>query len=208
MTAVKLESCPCIVIKVPEFPVSYAVAVLALRAQPAPVHIDVLVAGGAGCGRLVLIQPSRVAALASGSSVFPPQRIHRIVVVLKEEHFPIPFGVTAFTLLGKLPLMLVVFFVTGKTIDRRLVFVEIPCMARLALCRPVLPPQRIHRIVVVLKEEHFPIPFGVTAFTLLGKLPLMLVVLLMAGVAVDRSLILVQVPLMAGLALGRDMPSP
>ena len=55
MTAVKLESGPCIVIKVPEFPVSYAVALLALRAQPAPVHIVVLVAGVAGRGRFVLI---------------------------------------------------------------------------------------------------------------------------------------------------------
>ena len=123
MTAVQLESGSCIVIKVPEFPVSYAVAVLALRAQPAPVHIVLLVASVAGRGRLVLIQPSRVAALASGGSVFSPQRIIRIVVVLKEEHFPIPFSVTAFTLLGKLPLMLVVFFVTGKAIDRRLVLV-------------------------------------------------------------------------------------
>jgi len=51
-------------------------------------------------------------------------------------------------------------------------------MTGLALGRPMLPPQRILRIVVVLKEEHFPIPFGVTAFTLLGKLPLMLVVFL------------------------------
>ena len=81
-------------------------------------------------------------------------------------------------------------------------------MTGLALCRPMLPPQRILRIVVVLKEEHFPIPFSVTAFTLNGKLPLMLVVFLVAGVAVGRSLILIQVPLMAGLALGRDMPSP
>ena len=60
----------------------------------------------------------------------------------------------------------------------------------------------------MLKEHEFPVPFGVTALTLLGKLPLMLVVLLVAGVAVGRSLILIQVPLMAGLALGRDMPSP
>ena len=72
MTAVKLESGPCIVIKVPEFPVSDAVAVLALRAQPAPVHIVIFVAGIAGRGRLVLIQPSLMAALASGGTVFSP----------------------------------------------------------------------------------------------------------------------------------------
>ena len=81
-------------------------------------------------------------------------------------------------------------------------------MTGLTLCRSMLPPKRILRIVVVLKKESFPIPFGVTAFTLLGKLALMLVVLLVAGVAVGRSLILIQLPLMAGLALGRDMPSP
>jgi hypothetical protein len=123
VSAIEFEAGARVVIEVPEFPVSYAVAVLALRAQPAPVRIVLLVAGVAVPGRLVLIQPSRVAALASGGSVFPPQRILRIVVVLKEEHFPIPFSVTAFTLLGKLPLMLVVFFVTGKAIDRRLVLV-------------------------------------------------------------------------------------
>ena len=55
MTSVKLESGPRIVIKVPEFPVSYAVAVLALRAQPAPVRIVLLMAGVAGRGRFVLI---------------------------------------------------------------------------------------------------------------------------------------------------------
>jgi hypothetical protein len=123
VSAIEFEAGARVVIEVPEFPVSYAVAVLALRAQPAPVRIVLLVAGVAVRGRLVLIQPSRMAALASDGSVFPPQRILRIVVVLKEEHFPIPFSVTAFALLGKLPLMLVVFFVTGKAIDRRLVLV-------------------------------------------------------------------------------------
>ena len=72
----------------------------------------------------------------------------------------------------------------------------------------MLPPKRIRRIVVVFKEERFPIPFGVTAFTLHGKLPFMLVVLLMAGVAVGRSLFLIQVPSMARLALSRDMSPP
>ena len=123
VSAIEFEAGARVVIEVPYLPVSDAVAILALRAQPAPVHIVLLMAGEAGRGRFVLIQPSLVATLARSGSVFPSQRILRIVVVLKEEHFPIPFGVTAFTLLGKLPLVLVVFFVTGKAIDRRLVFV-------------------------------------------------------------------------------------
>ena len=208
VSAIEFETSARVVIEVPDLPVSDAVAVLALRAQPEPVHIVLLVAGVAGRGRLVLIQPSRVAALARGGSMFPPQRIRRIVIVLKEEHVPIPFRVTGFTPLGKFPLMLVVLLMAGEAIDRRLVFVKMPRMTRLALCGSMLSPQRIRRIVVVLEEEYVPIPFCVTGFTLFSKLSLMLVVFLVAGVAVGRSLLLIQVPLMAGLAFGCDMPPP
>ena len=64
-----------------------------------------------------------MATLASGGSVFPSQRIFRIVVVLKKEHFPIPLGVTALTLRGKLSFMLVVLLVAGVAVARGLVFV-------------------------------------------------------------------------------------
>jgi hypothetical protein len=72
----------------------------------------------------------------------------------------------------------------------------------------VVAPQQIRGITIMLEEQELPVPFSVTARTPNGKLPLMLVVLLMAGVAVGRSLILIEMPLMAGLALGRDMSSP
>ena len=126
--------------------------------------------------------------------------------MVEEQRLPTPFRMTALTLLVEAPLVDVVLLVAGIAVARGVVFVQLPGVAGLALCRPMLPPQRILRIVVVLKEEYFPIPFGVTAFTLLRKVPLMLVVLLVAGVAVGRSLILIQVPLMAGLAFGCDMP--
>jgi len=45
--------------------------------------------------------------------------------------------------------------------------------------------------VIVLEEEGFPIPFGMAALALLGKVALMFVVLLVAGVAVGRSFVLV-----------------
>ena len=57
------------------------------------------------------------------------------MVVLKEEHFPIPFRVTGLTLFGKLALVLVVFFMTGRAGDRRGVLVEAPFVAGLAFCR-------------------------------------------------------------------------
>lgn len=68
--ALQLESGPGIVIEVPELPVSYAMAVLALGAQPAPVYVVEFMAGVAGCGCLVLIEPSRMAIFAGRGPVF------------------------------------------------------------------------------------------------------------------------------------------
>ena len=128
--------------------------------------------------------------------------------MVEEQRLPIPFRVTAFTLLAETPFVDVVLLVAGAAVARGFVFVQLPGVTGFALCRLMLSPQRILRVVIMLKEHEFPTPFGVTALTLLGKLPLMLVVLLVAGIAVGRSLILIQVPLMAGLALSRDMPPP
>jgi len=70
VASIQLKVGPSVVIEVPELPVSDAVAVLALRAQPAPVHVVVLVASVANRRRLVLIQPSGVATLAGGGAMF------------------------------------------------------------------------------------------------------------------------------------------
>ena len=132
---IQLEACALVMIEVPDLPISGVVTVRTACTEPLPVYVILFVAGVAVRRCLILVEVSCMATLASSGPVFAPQRILRIVVVLKEEHFPIPFGVTAFTLLGKLPLMFVVFFVTGKASDRRLVLVQMPFMTGLALCR-------------------------------------------------------------------------
>ena len=71
----------------------------------------------------------------------------------------------------------------------------------------MLSPQQIGRVVIVLKEGHLPIPLGMAAFALLGKVALMFVVLFVAGMAVSRSFLLIQVPFMAGLTLCHDVPA-
>jgi hypothetical protein len=127
--------------------------------------------------------------------------------VVEEQRFPIAFRMTALTLLVEASFVNVVFLVTGIAVSRRFDFIQLPDVAGLAFGRPMPPLQWILRIVVVLEQECFPVSFGMTAFTLLGKLSLMLVVFLVTGIAVGRSLILVQGPLVARLALGRDMSS-
>jgi hypothetical protein len=60
--------------------------------------------------------------------------------------------------------------------------------------------------MVVIEEEHLPIPFGVAALAVLTKTSFMFIILLMAAIALDGRLVCIQMPLVAGLALGADMP--
>jgi hypothetical protein len=102
----------------------------------------------------------------------------------------------------------VVFFVTGITIRRRVVLIHRPFVTTIAFGLPVVALERVRGIPIVLKEQSLPVPFRVAALTLLAILTLMLVVFFMAGIAVSRSLVLIEMPCMAGLALGCDMPPP
>jgi hypothetical protein len=88
MAAVKLESGPCVMVEVPELPVSQAVAVLAFRAQPAPVHIVLVVAGIAVCGRLVLKQASLVATLAGRCAMLAEEGVFGVSIMIERHRFP------------------------------------------------------------------------------------------------------------------------
>ena len=127
--------------------------------------------------------------------------------MVEEQPLPIPFRMTALTLLIETSLVNVVFLVTGVAVSRGFDFVQLPDVAGLAFCCPMLPSQWILCIAVMLEQECFPVPFCMTAFTLLGKLSLMRIVFLVTGRTVGRSLIPIQGPRVARLALGCDMPS-
>ena len=111
--------------------------------------------------------------------------------MVEQQPFPIALRMAALTLLVEASFVNVIFLVTGVAVGRRFGFVQLPGVAGLAFGRPMLPLQRILRIVVVLEQEDFPVPFGMTVCTLFGKLSLMLVVFPVTGIAVGRSLILI-----------------
>ena len=67
MSAVEFEAGPCIVIKVPEFPVSYVVAVLALCTQPSSMDVLATMTAKAGGGGFVFVQLPRVATFAESN---------------------------------------------------------------------------------------------------------------------------------------------
>lgn len=60
----------------------------------------------------------------------------------------------------------------------------------------------------MLKEQDFPVPFGVTAFAFLAITAFMFVVFLVAGIAIGRRLVLIQIAFVAGVAGGGVMASP
>jgi len=69
MSAIEFEAGPCIMMKVPEFPVSYVVAVLALCTQPSSMDVLATMTAVAGGGSFVLVQLPRVATFAEGNAV-------------------------------------------------------------------------------------------------------------------------------------------
>lgn len=69
MSAIEFEAGLCIVIKVPEFPVSDVVAVLALCTQPSSMDVLAFMTAMAGGGSFVLVQLPRVAKFAEGNPV-------------------------------------------------------------------------------------------------------------------------------------------
>ena len=69
MSAVEVKTGPCIVIKVPEFPVSYIVAVLAFSTQPSSMDILGLMTAIASGGCFLLVQLSCVATFAKRNPV-------------------------------------------------------------------------------------------------------------------------------------------
>jgi hypothetical protein len=194
-------------LKVPELPAPYAVAVLALRTQPAPVYVVVLVASVAARGRLVLIKSSCVATLTGCCSMLAEEWVFCVSIVIEGDCFPVVLVVTFLALRPKVGSVNVVFLMTGRAVGGCLLFVKRTFVASVAFRLPVVALQRIRGIAIMLKEHEFPVPFSVTTFAFLAETALMLVVLLVAGVAIDGSLIPIQEPLVTGLALGRDMPS-
>jgi hypothetical protein len=205
MAAIQLEAGARIVIKIPEFPIPHAVAILALCAQLVPVHIVLLVASVTGRRCLVLIEMSGMASYTTGCAMLSDKRVLRVSIVIKENRFPVLLVMTFLALQSKVGPMNVVFLVAGIALGRSLVFIETACVATLAFRLAMVTLERIHGIPIVLKEQDFPIPFRVAALALFAETTLMLVVLLVAGVTIYRRLVLIEMPLMARVALGQKV---
>lgn len=88
VAAIQFECGPAIVIEVPQFPVSQAVAVLAFRPQFAPVDILALMAGVAVGRRLILIEAAGVTTLAGCCAVLAEEWVLGVAIMVEGDLFP------------------------------------------------------------------------------------------------------------------------
>src|SRR3990172_2602629 len=108
-------------------------------------------------------------------------------------------------LLAFLPLVFVVLLVTEETTARQLVFVQVTLVATHTLCRLVLAQQQILGLLVVIERDILPVLLDMAALALRAKITLvrLVIVLLVARDTCRFQLVLVQVALVATLALCR-----
>ena len=133
------------------------------------------------------------------------KRVLRVSIMIKENRFPVLLVMTFLALQSKVGPMNVVFLVAGIALSRSLVFIETACVTTLAFRLAMVTLEWIYGIPIVLKEQDFPIPFRVTTLALITETTLMLVVLRVAGVTINGRLVLMEMPLMARVALGQKM---
>lgn len=188
---IQSECGPSIVIKVPQLPVSQTVAVLALRPQLAPVHILALMARVAARRRLVLIEGAGVTTLAGCGPMLAEEGVFGIVIMVEGDGFPGVLAVALVAGITKVRPVNVIFLVAANAVGRGLVFIEDAGMAAVTFRFPVVAPLKIAGIPIVIKEQYPPVTLRVAAFTAVTIAPLVLVVFLVAGAAVDLGLVVV-----------------
>ena len=165
-------------------------------------------AGVAGSGGLIFVEVPCMAPFTGRGAMLAKQRVLGVSVVIEGYGFPILFAMAFLAFVPEGGSVDVVFLMAGIAVGRRLVFVQRALVAAVALGISMIALEGVRRVAIVLKEQRLPIPFGVAAFALLAVPAFVLVVFLVARDAVDRGFVLIELSLMAGVAGGRDMPSP
>jgi len=150
------------------------------------VNVVFLVAGVTIRRRFGLIELPLVAAVAFHLPMVALQRIGGVAIVFEEQGFPMPLGMTADALFPESSFVLIIFFVATEAINRRLVFIEMPLMARFAFRPQVSAEERILGVQPVVEHDRLPVAFGMARLAFLPIASLMLVVFLVTGVAVER----------------------
>ena len=170
-----------IVIEGDSLPVLLDVTGLTLFTIRAFVFVIFFVTGVAGCRSLDFVELSLMTAFASGCLVLAPQRVFRIPIVVERNGLPVLLEVTSFALFPEVPFVFVVFLVTGVAGRRSLLFVEVAFVTALTLGGRMFALEQVLGVAIVIENDRLPNRFHVTGLALRTKVPLVFVVLLVAG---------------------------
>ena len=116
--------------------------------------------------------------------------------MIKQDLIPVSFDVAAFAFPAEIVLVLVVLFMTGKTVHGQL-FLEVCFMATAAFCSQMLAQQGILCFFAMVEQNLLPAFFQVAAFALGAITALMLVIFFVEGNARSRQFFLEYVALVA-----------
>lgn len=203
MPAVQPKRRAPVMIEIPRLPGAGVMALLALGTE-APLVLVVLLVASDTRGLHVLERRREMALLAFHFGVRAEQRKAREAVI-EERVFPRAFVVAALALPALLALVLVVFLVTGEARGRKLVAIEEPGVAAIALRHRMLAAQRIARVARVIEQRQLPVLLAVAARTTFAIAVLVCIVLAMARNTCRRKLLLVQETRMAARACRNTM---
>lgn len=203
MPAVQPKRRAPVMIEIPRLPGAGVMALLAPRSKPQLVLVILLVASDTRALH-VLERRREMALFAFHLGMRAEQRKAREPVI-EERLFPGALVVAALAFPALLALVLVVLLVAGKARARKLVAVEEPGVAAIALRRRVLAAQRIARIARMIEQRRLPVPLAVAARTAFPVAALVCIVLAMASEADRRKLLLIQDTGMAARACREAM---
>ncbi len=108
------------------------------------------------------------------------QRVIGLLVVVENNFLPALFVMANFALGSEIPLVLVVFLVTGVAIHLELVLIQIALVAIVALDIAMFPKQREFGLPVMIERDFLPAALNMAGLAFRPKLALVLVVFLMA----------------------------
>lgn len=185
----------CVVIA-PLLPIGSVVTILALRPQPAQMHVLLGMTANAIFRRFLVVFCG-VAAAAFGCCVLVEQREFRVLIVVEQNtDGPSALVVTGLTRLAEPALMDVVLAVTRHTCGGELFELRIFLVTAFAFGWEMLAKQRELRVAVVIKRDLFPRLRCVARFTPLTILAIVFVLLAVASIALLRN----AVPTLANMA--------
>lgn len=200
MRTVELEPSAGVVIEVPDLPVAGIVTLPTCCSEPPPMRVVVLMTCRTVGGSLLLIQASSVATFAGRRSMLAEERVCGGTVMIKRKCLPALLYVALVTLLTKVRTVNVVFLMTGKTLRWRFLLIQLPLVAAVTFHLSMVSLQRIIRVAIMLEEQRLPVTFRMAGDTLLPEASLVWIVFFVATGTINRSLVLVEMPLVARFA--------